>query len=322
MSRTFRNIDHDERCQISTLLKVGFSTSAIARELNRSRSTVHREIDRNSGEQGYDHNEADEKAKARRRAASCVPWRFTSEMRTDVEARLKEGWSPDQISGRLRMKGRQIGRQRIYNHVHADKKAGGDLFQCLRRRGKKPNFKGKSHAGRGHIPNRVDISDRPDIVDDKVRLGDWEVDTIIGKNHRGAIVSTVDRVSKYTFLLRVLRKTKEAVCSALIRQLSSDGVPVLTITADNGKEFADHVRVAEKLGADFYFAKPYHSWERGLNEHTNGLVRGYLPKETDFLEVSDEEVQKVQDLLNSRPRKVLGYRTPAEVMFDRDLQSA
>ena len=155
-----------------------------------------------------------------------------------------------------------------------------------------------------------------------MRLGDWEVDTIIGKNHRGAIVSAVDRVSKHTFLLRVLRKTKEAVCSALIIQLSSDGVPVLTITAYNGKEFADHVHVADKLGAEFYFARSYHSWERGLNEHTNGLVRGYLPKETDFHEVSDEEVQRVQELLNSRPRKILGYRTPEEVMFGRDLQSA
>ena len=106
-----------------------------------------------------------------------------------------------QISGRLNMQGCPIGRQRIYDHVHANKKAGGDLFRCLRRRGKKPNRQGKSHAGRCHIPNRVDISDRPDIVDDKVRLGDWEVDTIIGKNHRGAIVSAVDRVSKYTFLL-------------------------------------------------------------------------------------------------------------------------
>ena len=119
---------------------------------------------------------------------------------------------------------------------------------------------------------------RVNAVDEKMRLGDWEVNTIIGKNHRGAIVSAVDRLSKYTFLLRVLRKKKEAVCSALIIQLISDGVPVLTITADNGKEFADHVRVAEKLGTEFYFARPYHSWERGLNEHINGLVRGVSPE--------------------------------------------
>ena len=159
------------------------------------------------------------------------------------------------ISGRQSLKGQPIGRQRIYNHVHADRRSGGELIQYLRRRSKKPNSKGKSHAGRGHIPDRVDISDRPDIVDEKVRLGDWEVDTILGKKHRGAIVSAVDRVSKYTFLLRVFRKTKEAVCSALIVQLNSDGVPVLTLTADNGKEFADHVRVAKELGAEFYFAR-------------------------------------------------------------------
>ena len=126
---------------------------------------------------------------------------------------MKEGWSLEQFSSRLCLQGNLIGRQRIYNHVHAERKAGGDLIQCLRRRGRKPNQKGKGHAGRGYIPNRVDISDRPDIVDENVRLGDWGVDTIVGKNHRGAIVSAVDRVSKYTFLLRVLRKKAYAFYS-------------------------------------------------------------------------------------------------------------
>ena len=153
-----------------------------------------------------------------------------------------------------------------------------------------------------------------------MRIGDWEADTIVGKGHSGALVSLVDRAAKYTLLGQVDKKTKVTVDSTSIRLLGSDEFPVHTITADNGKEFADHHRVTKDLDADFYFATPYRSWERGLNEHTNGLVRGSFPKETDFRKVSDEEVRKVQDRLNARPRKVLGYRTPAEVMFGLEVK--
>ncbi len=181
------------------------------------------------------------------------------------------------------------GRQWIYEHVHADRKASGGLWRHLRRRGKKPNRKGGAHAGRGRIPGRVDISERPAVVEAKERVGDWEADTIVGKGHSGALVSLVDRASKYTLLRRVDRKT-----------------------ADNGKEFAGHARVAEALGAGFFFARPYHSWERGLNEHVNGLVREWFPKGTDFRKVMDGAVKAVQDRLNARPRKALGYLTSSE----------
>ena len=224
----------------------------------------------------------------------------------DVYEKPGEGWSPEQISGRMRLESCPVGRQSIYNRVHADRKAGGNPWRYLRRRGKKPNWKGGSHAGRGHIPGRVDISRRPAVVERKKRIGDWEADTIIGKGHSGAMVSLVDRATKYTLLRRVDRKTAEAVCVALIELLGSVATPPHTITSDNGKEFADHTRVSKETGADFFFARPCHSWERGLNEHTNGLIREYFPKATDFRQVSDAEVQAVADRLNARPRKVLG----------------
>ena len=216
------------------------------------------------------------------------------------------------------MEGRPIGRQIIYDRIRADLKAGGDLWKSLRRRGKKPNWRGGRHAGRGHIPDRGDISERPGIVEEKTRIGDWEADTIIGKAHIGAVVSLVDRVTRYTLLARVERKTADAVGARMIGLLRSDNLVVHTFTSDNGKEFATHMRVAKALDADFFFARPYHSWERGLNEHTNGLCREYFPKGTDFRRVTDAEIRTLQDRLNARPRKVLGYRTLAEVMSGRD----
>ena len=314
MPEGYRHLAYEERCQIEVLKKSGLSKGQIAQQLGRDRSTIYREINRNTGGRGYRHKQAQRRAETRRRVASAVPWKMTSELWAWIKERLCEGWSPEQISGRLRLKGRPAGRQLIYMRIHADREAGGDLWKSLRRRGKRPNWKGGSHAGRGHIPGRVDISERPAVVEKKERIGDWEADTIVGKGHSGAIVSLVDRASKYTLLERVDRKTAEAVGSALIDLLGSGAALVYTITADNGKEFAGHARVSKTLGAAFFFARPYHSWERGLNEHTNGLVREYFPKGTDFRKVSDDEVQRVQDRLNARPRKALGYLTPTEVL--------
>jgi IS30 family transposase len=195
-----------------------------------------------------------------------------------------------------------------------DKRSGGTLFKQLRHNGKKYNKRSSGKAGRGCIPNRVDIDERPAIVEQKTRIGDWEGDTIIGVKHQGAIVSYVDRCSKFTVLKKVDRKTSELVTQATIEKLGQNVLPVLTITYDNGMEFADHGSIASALKTNCYFAKPYHSWERGLNEHTNGLVRQYLPKKTDFTQVSDQTVQLIAEKLNNRPRKILNYRTPLEIL--------
>ncbi|MCY4201641.1 MAG: IS30 family transposase [Aestuariivita sp.] len=209
-------------------------------------------------------------------------------------------WSPEQIAGRLRVDGVvSVSPERIYQHVRLDRKQGGDLWRSLRRRGKKPNVTAGRDSGRGCIPNRVDIAARPACVAAKSRVGDWEADTVIGKGHRGALVTLVDRMSKLVLIQKVNRKTAAAVGAAINTLLAP--YPVQTITADNGKEFAGHEALARTLAAQFFFARPYASWERGLNEHTNGLIRGYFPKGTDFLAVTATEVQRVQDALNARP---------------------
>ena len=317
MPKGYHHLTQDERCRIYALRKSGFSNSRIAIELDRSRLTIRREIKRNSGRRGYRHQQAQSRTYERRKSALSVPGKMTPDLCAVIDKEPGKGWSPEQISGRMRLERCPVGWQSIYNYVHTDRKAGGNLWQCLRTllsdlrspsrvvehgfaviqhgRGKKPNWKGGSHAGRGHIPGRVDISQRPAVVEKKKRIGDWEADMIIGKLHSGAIVSLVDRAIKYTLLKRVDRKTAEAVCGAMIEMPGSIAIPPHTIIANNGKEFADHARVSRETGADFFFARPYHSWERGLNEHTNGLVREYLPKATDFRLVSDEEVQVIAD---------------------------
>ncbi len=313
MPEGYRHLTHPERCQIHALMESGLSAAAVARQLGRSPSSVPREIRRNGGARGYRHAQAQRRAEARRRSASSVPRKMTPELWRMVEERLVRGWSPEQVAGRLRLEGHPVaGRQWIYRHVHADRRAGGRLWRHLRRRGKRPNRKGGAHAGRGHIPGRVDIPGRPALVEAKARVGDREADTIVGAGHSGAVVSLVDRATKYTLLRRVDRKTAAAVGAAMTGLPGPHRGAVHTVTADNGREFADHARVAGALGARFFFARPYHSWERGPTGHTNGLVRGYLPKGTDFRKVTDAEVSAVQDRLNARPRKVLGYLTPAE----------
>ena len=168
---------------------------------------------------------------------------------------------------------------------------------------------------RGTIPNRLSIDDRPSIVEARSRIGDWEADTVIGKNHRQAIVSIVERKSGFTLIRKVERKTALAVSQAMIGLLRPHRKKVHTITSDNGKEFAGHEEIASKLKADFYFAHPYSSWERGTNENTNGLIRQYFPKNRDFTTITQQEIDMAMERLNSRPRKRLGYQTPSQVFF-------
>ncbi len=206
MPEGYRHLTHEERCQIGALKESGLSDGAIAARLGRDRTTVWRELRRNGGGGGYSPGEAQGRAEARRGAASSVPRRMTPDRWAQVEGLLAEGWSPEQVAGRLRLEGGwTVGRQWIYERVKADRKAGGRLFLLLRRRGRKPNWRGGRHSGRGHIPGRVDISERPEEAERKERVGDWEADTIIGKGHSGAVVSLVDRASKYTYLQRVDR---------------------------------------------------------------------------------------------------------------------
>jgi IS30 family transposase len=231
-----------------------------------------------------------------------------------VEEKLKLQWSPEQISGRLKIeRATRISHETIYKHIWSDKRKGGFLYKHLRHHGKKYNHRSKGSAGRGCIPNRVDIDQRPPIVEEKIRVGDWELDTIIGADQDGVIVSMVDRHSKFTYLIKALNKTAASVRDGIVEKLRPVRDFVYTLTSDNGKEFAYHEEITNILQADFFFAKPYHSWERGLNEHTNGLVRQYLPKGTQFSSCSQELINAIETQLNQRPRKALDFQTPQEV---------
>ncbi len=288
MPEGHRHLTHEERCQIGALKESGLSDGAIAARLGRDRSSVSRELRRNGG--GYSPGEA------QRSAASGVPQKMTPDRWAQVEGLLAEGWIPEQVAGRLRPEGGwTVGRQWTSGRVRADRKAGGGLFPLPRRRGRKPDRRGGRRSGRGHIPGRVDISERPEEAGSRERVGDREADTVIGKGHSGAVVSLVDRVSKYTYSRRAGRRTSAAVSAAMLEMLRPSAAPVHTVTSDSGREFVGHAGVAAELGAAFHFATPCHSWERSLNGHTNGLVRQYLPKGTDLRAVTDAQVRAVQD---------------------------
>ena len=318
MPEGYLHLTCEQRCQIFALLKSGHTQAHIARQIGVDPSTISRELARNSGASGYRFGQAHEAASGRRHAASSTPRKMTPEVVAVVEEKLtQEQWSPEQISGRLAQEGvATVSHESIYRHVWNDKKDGGNLYLHLRHSGKKYNKRKGRNSGRGLIPNRVDIDRRPAIVATKSHIGDWEADTIIGARHQGAILSHVERKSKYTKLVSLPDKTADAVVQASARMLGPLANRIETITYDNGKEFAAHVEIAASLQANCYFAKPYHAWERGLNEHTNGLVRQYFPKGSDLSIVTNAEVQKVEDKLNSRPRKILGYKTPSEVFFN------
>lgn len=317
MPKGYRHLTYDKRCQIYALLKSGWAKAEVARQIGVHRSTITKELKRNTGRKGYRYIQAQEKASARRVAASAAPRKMKPGLVREIEEKLtQEQWSPDQISGWLRRRGQAcVSRERIYRHIWKDKRNGGGLWRCLRHNGKKYNKRKGKNSGRGLIPGRVDIAERPAIAAEKCRIGDWEGDTIIGRSPKGAIMTHVDRKSKYTKLAILPDKSAASVQKASDASLLPIAHKIETITYDNGKEFAGHAQIAAKLGAHIYFAKPYHSWERGLNEHTNGLVRQYFPKGSDFSTLATADVQRVEDKLNSRPRKVLGYKTPSEVFF-------
>lgn len=312
--RTYQQLGREQRYQIYLLKKVGFSQSAIAEHLEVDPSTISRELRRNKGLKGYRPGQAHDLALARRHRNSQAP-RISKETWDLIEQYLRRDLSPEQISGLLKREQKlTVSHERIYQHVYADKRAGGDLWKHLRCRKKRRKRYG-SYDRRGQILNRISIDRRPKIVDSRRRIGDWEVDTIIGKNHQQAIVSLTERKSRLTLIKKVERKTAQVVSQAVIDLLVPFSTKVHTITADNGREFAHHVTIAQSLDARFYFAHPYASWERGLNENTNGLIRQYFPKKHDFSTITDEEVAMAMNRLNNRPRKCLGFKTPRQVFY-------
>ena len=312
--KEYNQITKEERYQIQAELKAGFSVPEIANGLGRDKSSVYREINRNIGLRGYRPEQANEKALTRRKEAAKAV-KMTAAFVMKIEELIRLEWSPEQISGRrLKEHNECISHERIYQHIWADKQKGGDLYTYLRRQGKKYDKRRNGKSTRGQIKNQVSIDDRPEIVDNKTSVGDWEIDTVIGKNHKGAIVTIVERKTLFTVAALVDSKQADVVTDATINLLTPLIGRVHTITADNGKEFSWHENFAEALNTKVYFAHPYSSWERGLNENTNGLLRQYFPKGTDFRTLTQKDIDDAVYKINNRPRKTLGFKTAAEMM--------
>ncbi len=310
----YAQLTQEERYQIRGLLKAGYKPSEIAMETGRHRSTISREIGRNSGQRSYRPAQAHRFARKRRQAAvsrriSCEDWEHVARL-------IRFDLSPEQAAERLfQEQGISISIEWIYQFIYTDKAQGGDLHSHLR--GQKPYRKryGGGRDRRGQLKDRVSIDERLAVVDQRKRIGDWEGDTIIGAGRRGALVSLVERKSSFTLIGKLARKTAAETRDAATGLLEPIKELVHTITLDNGKEFAFHGDIAKSLEADIYFAHPYSSWERGSNENTNGLIRQYFPKKHDFTTITDEEIAEAQHRLNHRPRKKLGFKTPYEVVF-------
>lgn len=313
---SYTQLAQEQRYQIYALLKMGHNRTEIAAVIGTHKSTISRELDRNRGQRGYRPKQAHHRALSRRNHSRIRILPETWEM---VETKLRLDWSPEQISGWLsRQHAIQVSHEWIYQYILADKQAGGNLYRHLRCQKKRRKRYG-SYDRRGKLPNRVSIEERPKIVAQRLRIGDWEVDTLIGKGHRQAIVTLTERKSRFALLRKVNRRTADQVGDAVIDLLQPVTDRLYTLTADNGKEFAEHERITHELQADFFFAHPYAAWERGANENMNGLIRQYIPKNHDLASVSDGDLVLIMKRLNHRPRKCLDFLSPFEVFFDQSV---
>jgi len=295
------------------------SQREIAKSLGCSQSTICRELKRNKTAQGWYRPEpAQILAQTRRKEAKTEFTNLTEATVEEVKKRLKSYHSPEQIAGRLRSEGREwVSHETIYQMIYKNYQGLGEYQKHLRKGRKKRKRRSSLKSKRGVIPNRIGIEERPAMAEEKKELGHWESDTMIGGNHQGVLITHVDKTSK--FLIAGLAKNKTSqqmnkITSELFKIVPQEKLK--TFTCDNGKEFSGHQELSQILSADFYFATPYHSWERGLNEHTNGLLRQFFPKGTNFYILQPEEVEKAVELLNHRPRKSLDYRTPHEVFYN------
>jgi IS30 family transposase len=292
------------------------SQRKIARRLGVNSSTISRELRRNTTATGYEPDTAHRLGDRRRRAA----WKWTKRLpslMTAVVGRLREEWSPEQISGFMApLAGVGVSHQWIYSLIWDDKARGGDLWRHLRqpKRRSRCRVQAKS-AGLGKIPHRVGIEHRPNEVDNRLTIGHWEGDTVLKGHKQSGLVTLVERRSGYLLAARLPQITAGLTAAAMNRLLKPRRGVVKSITLDNGSEFAHHEAVAKAVSASVYFCNAYCSGQRGTNENTNGLIRQYFPKGTDFQKVTDGEVRRVVNKLNDRPRKRLGYRTPAQVFL-------
>ena len=310
-----KHITSEERHTIDHLLRQGQTITSIAKQLSRASSTISRELKRNrdmrNGDYRYDL--AERKAQ-KRKINKARRQSYTPKIQDYVQEKLKLKYSPEQIVGAAQRDGLAcVSHETIYRKIWRDKHRGGGLYEDLRNQGKRYRKRGAAKDNRGKIRNRQDIDGRPKIVEARERLGDLEVDLMIGSGHQGVLLTINDRVTGCVMIEQLNNKQAEGVSDAIIKRLSPFKNRLHTITSDNGKEFAEHEKVAQALQIDFYFAKPYHSWQRGSNENLNGLIRQYIPKEQNISLLTPQFIAEVEQALNDRPRKRHQFLSPQNI---------
>jgi transposase, IS30 family len=309
----------EQRYTIEVLRKENYSQTEIAKRLNRDKSVIFNELKRNSDQCNgvYKAELAHKKTLKRHREKNKIIY-FTDEVKQYVDACILDDYSPEQIVGVARKQGLNcVSHERIYQYIWKDKKASGMLYKHLRTQGKTYRKRGAAKDKRGQIIGRVPMAERPEIVDKKERIGDLELDLIVGVEQSGYLLTINDRATSMSLISKLETKEAKEVQEAIVKMLLPWKSFLQTITSDNGKEFAYHHQVTKELDVDYYFARPYHSWERGANENMNGLIRQYFTKKMNFKNITNEDVEFVQNKLNNRPRKKFGYETPNEVFLQK-----
>lgn len=316
---TYHQITSEERYTIAALRREGFNLAQIGRHLGRHRSTISREVRRNAARHdgGYRAHGAIERTSARR-SRSRRNRRFSAGDLAQVEALLRKKWSPEQISGRLRRdRGLRISHETIYRHVWQNKFEGGDLYGCLRQATKLRRKRHNSYDRRGRLSGKRHISERPASVEERRRTGHWEIDTVVGSGDKDCVVTLVERKTGYAVIGKLADRSAGGVARRVTKLIRRHAGRFRTITSDNGTEFHSYTKVENATSVLFYFATPYHSWERGTNENFNGLLRQYLPKRTSQAHLTQKGCDALASQLNQRPRKRLGYKTPEECFDGR-----
>jgi IS30 family transposase len=312
---SYSRVTYDDRIKIHCLLQQGKKQSEIAKIIGKDKSTVSREIRRNKGGRGYRSGQAHGLALARQ-SDKCHPSKMDEKMIFLIKEKLGKKWSPEQISGRLKFEGkRSVCSETIYKFIYQDKTKGGELWKNLRRshRTRRPRF--PSENRRGTIKDARSISERPGKVDRRKRKGDWERDTMLGKDRKCSILALVDRKSRFNKFVKLDRRQAPKITAATVKALR--GLPVKTITNDRGQEFSDHKSCSKKLNVQIYFCDPYSSYQRGTNENRIGILRQYFPKKMDLSKVTHQAIKKIEFEINNRPMKCLDWRTPYEVMMKK-----
>jgi transposase, IS30 family len=311
---SYHQLTSEERYALSTLRTQGFNPAQIARALGRHRSTICRELQRNSrGDGGYRPSTADDFTRGRR-SRSRRNWQFTDQHWALVREKLQEYWSPEQIAGRLRRQRLlSISHETIYRYIWNDMLRGGSLHVFLRGARKRRRKRYGAYDSRGRLAGKRHISERPAAAENRSRIGDLEGDTMIGGADQHCVLTLVDRKTGYLFLGKLRERTVRAANRRTISLINTATRPVRTLTLDNGTEFHGYKDIEKNTRTTIYFATPHHSWERGTNENTNGLVRQYLPKRKSMKHITQHDCDRIAAHLNSRPRKRHDFLTPAEL---------